>query len=79
MALVRCSSCGVKSPGKGRYKRTYVRSVQPLGHPNSALVCGSPSFTSTGLIWLEQSELDAYNEGQRVFDMATNTAKVRAE
>jgi hypothetical protein len=79
MVLVRCSICGVKPPGRSGYKRNYVRSVEPLGHPNSALVCGVPSCSGAGLIWLEPSELDAYNQGQRVFDMATNTAKVRAQ
>lgn len=79
MTLVRCSVCGVKPAGRGGYKRTYVTSVQPLGHPNSALVCGTPTCSGPGLIWLEQAELNAYNKGQRVFEMATNTAKVRAQ
>jgi len=79
MALVRCKSSGVKPLGRGGYKRSYVRSVQPLGYPNSGLVCGTPSCSSPGLIWLEQNELDAYNSGQRIFEMATNTAKVRAQ
>lgn len=55
MALIRCSVCGVKPPGRSGYKRAYVRNAQPLGHPKSALVCGSPSCSGAGLIWLEQS------------------------
>ena len=79
MALVRCEICGVKPPGRGGYKRAYVRNVQPLGHPKSALVCGTPSCSRAGLIWLEQSEVDAYNKGERVFGLQTNTTKVRAQ
>lgn len=79
MALVRCAVCGVKPPGRGGYKRAYVRNVQPLGHPKSALVCGTPSCSGAGLIWLEKEEADAYNKGERIFGLATNTTKVRAQ
>ncbi len=56
VALVRRSSCGIKPPGRGGYKRTYVRSVLPVGHPNSGVICGSPSCNRPGLIWLEKDE-----------------------
>lgn len=79
MALVHCSTCGVKPPGHSGYKRVYIRSVPPLGHPKSALVCGSPSCSKPGLIWLEQTESDAYDKGERIFGLQTNTTKLRAE
>jgi hypothetical protein len=79
MALVRCNSCGIKPPGRGGHKRAYVRSVQPLGHPKSTLICGSPSCSETGLFWLEKGEADAYDKGERIFGLATNTTKVRAQ
>lgn len=79
MALIRWSNCGVKPPGRGGYKRNYVRSVQPLGHPTRALICGTRSCTGVGLIWLEKAESDAYNKGERIFALQTDTPKVRAQ
>jgi len=63
VALVRCERCRVKPPGRGKYKRTYVRHVQPVGHPNSGLVCGTPTCDEPGLIWLEEGEAQAYASG----------------
>ena len=79
MALVRCVRCGVKPPGSGQYKRAYVRNVQAVGHPNSGLVCGTPTCEEPGLIWLEEDEARAYTSGRRVFSLQTNTTKVRAQ
>jgi hypothetical protein len=77
--LVRCVQCGVKPAGRGQYKRSYVRHVQPVGHPDSALICGTPSCEDRGVIWLEEGEARAYNAGQRIFGLQTNTTKVRAQ
>jgi hypothetical protein len=79
MALVRCERCGVKPPGRGQYKRRYVRHVQPVGHPTSGVVCGTPTCEEPGLIWLEEDESSAYTSGRRVFSPQTNTTKLRAQ
>lgn len=79
MALVRCEICGVKPPGHRGYKRSYVRNVKPVGYPNTALVCGTPTCDRPGLIWLEQPEATEYDRGVRVFALQTNTTKVRAQ
>ncbi len=79
MALVRCEKCGVKLPGRGHYKRTYVQHVLPVGHPNSAVVCGKPACLQPGVIWLEEPEAKAYAKGQQIFYLQTNTTKVRAQ
>jgi hypothetical protein len=79
MALVRCERCGVKPPGRGQYKRRYVGHVAPVGHPDSGLICGTPTCDQPGLIWLEGGEIQAYNGGRRVFSLQTNTTKVRAQ
>lgn len=76
MAIVRCASCGI---GGGRYKRNYVRSVQPINHPDSGVICGTPSCTQHGLIWLESDEAQAYDAGERIFRLQTNTIKVMAQ
>ncbi len=78
MALVRCEPCGVRPAGRGRYTRTYVRNVRPVGYPDTAVICGSPSCSRPGLIWLEAAEARAYRQGERTFHLQTNTTKVQA-
>jgi hypothetical protein len=58
--------------------RTYVGSVQPVGYPSTALICGSTSCDAPALIWLEADEKAAYDRGERVFKSFTDTMKVRA-
>lgn len=80
MALVRCEICGVKPVGQHGYKRTYSRHVEPLGYPETAVVCGVPSCSRPGLIWLEPTEAKEYEEKRkRVFGLQTNTTKIRAK
>lgn len=75
MAVIRCEN----HPPKGR-TRNYVRSVEPVGHPDSALVCGSKNCDASGLIWLEDHEAEAYDQGQRIFDAFVSSAmKMRAK
>jgi hypothetical protein len=75
MALVRCATCGVKPAASDRY----ARHVPPFGGEKTALVCGTPSCERPGLIWLEAHEAGAYDHGQRIFRLNTNTTKVRAQ
>ncbi len=57
----------------------YARHVSPVGGENTAVVCGTPSCERPGLIWLEADEARAYDDGQRIFRLNTNTTKVRAQ
>lgn len=79
MALVRCETCGVKPRGHGKYTRNYVTHVFPVGHPLSAIICGKSTCMNPGLIWIEEKELKAYNNGQRIFSLQTATTKVCAQ
>jgi len=57
-----------------------VRSVEPVGHPKSALVCGGKSRGAPGPIWLEPQDAVAYDSGQRVFEAFVSSAmKMRAQ
>lgn len=62
MASVRCQ---LHRPASS--SRKYVKSVEPVGYPSTALFCGLKRCTSPGLIWLERDELRAYADGQRRF------------
>jgi len=76
MAIARCEKCGrptkhVKPPGYSE------KSYFPVGHPQSAVVCGRPDCDNPALIWLKLDEERNYQSGLRVFGMETHTVKIR--
>jgi hypothetical protein len=74
MAIMRCRD---HSP-RGR-TREYVASVEPVGYPETALVCGSASCNAPAFIMLEADEKAAYDGGQRIFRAFSGSMmKVRA-
>lgn len=73
MAIMRCKDHEPK-----RVKRDYTAVVEPLGYPETALVCGSMHCENPALIWLERHEKDAFDQGGRVFHAFTASMKVRA-
>jgi hypothetical protein len=73
MAIMRCDA----HEPKGR-TRTYAGHVDPVGFPDTALVCGATGCTAPALIWLETEEKFAYDRGERVFNAFTDSMKVRA-
>jgi hypothetical protein len=75
MALVRCEKHGRPN---GR-TRNYVGNVKPIGFPDTAAVRGLHKCENPGLIWLEQHELEAYRQGQRVFYGESSVMKARAD
>jgi len=74
MAIVRCST----HPPIGR-TRSYVASVEPIGYPDTAMVCGSKPCCEPGLAWLEEDERAAYDRGERIFQAFTATMKIRVK
>jgi hypothetical protein len=85
MAIARCEKCG-KPTVKARLLRGNVKppgyssqSYRPAGHPSSGVVCGKPGCENDALIWLKADEVEAYQRGQRVFEIHTQTAKVRLQ
>lgn len=74
MAIMRCQQHAPKAR-----TREYVASVEPVGYPATALVCGSKGCEEPALIWLERHEKDGYDSGQRVFEAFVGSMmKVRA-
>ena len=76
MAIARCEKCGrptvnVKPPGYSD------KPFLPVGHPNSGLVSGKPGCEGPGLIWLKKDEERRYQNGERIFGIHTQTAKIR--
>lgn len=74
MALVRCNQHGKP---KGR-TLTYVRSLKPVGWPETAAICGLQGCERAGVIWLTDVESQDYERGQRVFGFNNASMKVMA-
>ena len=66
--LVRC----VKHPSKA-----YLRSVEPIGYPDTAAICGR--CDNPGKILLNELEWKAYQAGQTVFSFNNNVMRVQAK
>ncbi len=76
MAIARCEPCGKPRANK---PPPYVAAHHPAGHPNSGVICGTKGCTNAAVIWLKEDEEQQYTAGERVFDIRTNSAKVRVE
>ena len=74
MAVIRCAA----HQPNGR-TRSYVFTAEPVGYPDTALVCGLKQCKTAGLAWLEAHEHDAYNRGERIFEAFTATMKMRVK
>ena len=66
MAVARC----ISHPPRGR-TRSYSASVEPIGYPETAMVCGVTECSEPGMIWLEEVEKAAYDRGERIFQAFT--------
>ena len=76
MALVRCKQCGKLLKGA---KRTYVESVEPVGYPDTAVICGIKRCTNPGLVWLEAHELERYKDGEKIFEPPSASVKFKVK
>jgi len=76
MAIARCENHRPKHAKPPAYA---VNPYAPPHHPDSGVVCGRKGCEAAALIWLKTDEAAAYVAGQRVFDIKTNSAKVRVQ
>jgi len=76
MAIARCEERGRPQATK---PPEYTAAHDPQGHPNSGVVCGTKGCENPAKIWLKSDEEAEYVQGVRVFDIRTNSAKVRVE
>lgn len=73
MSIARCQECGKP---KGR-THNYVKKAEPLGYPNTAIVCGSKGCENSAYVWLSEEEAKEFENGQRVFPFPTFAVKVK--
>ena len=71
--MARCAVCG-PAVGKRVY---YVLACEPLGYPESAVICGVAGCENPALIWLSAWEAEEYRKGRRVFSLSGRLPKVR--
>lgn len=74
MAISRCHNCG--KPTKN-VKEEYKASVHPIGYPDTAAICGSNHCYCPGLVWLTAGELAEYRKGRRIFELKTNSVRIK--
>lgn len=77
MALARCEDCGRPEPPA--FKEKYCFVVDPLGYPNTALVCGRKGCSNPAHVWMDAVDAMTYQNGQRVIDLPTDAAKVKVQ
>lgn len=75
MALGRCLTSHAWPKGK---KTDYIGYVQPVGYPDSALICGIPECNRPAVIWLDVNEEESYKEGNRIFRGPSHFTKMKA-
>ncbi len=74
MALVRCQQHGHP---KGRTADYVDVPAEPVGHPDSGVICGLKDCDNPGLVWLTREEYAAYQDGERIFGLATYAVKIK--
>ena len=73
MAIARCQKCGKP---EGRTNK-YIKSVHPIGYPDTSSICGAKGCDNSALIWLNEIETKSYEEGHNIFDLPTKAIKVK--
>lgn len=74
MAIVRCVK---HKPLKG--KHVYVMSMEPVGYPDTAAICGRKGCEEPGPVWLTEDERLAYVNDQRIFGINTNATDIKVK
>jgi hypothetical protein len=73
MVLARCEKCG-RPIGR---MREYIKQVEPLNYPSTAVICGRAGCNEPGKIWLEAHEWRLYGKGIRIFSVPSASVKIK--
>ena len=72
MAIARCE----KHKPIGR-KHEYRAYALPVGYPQTAAICGHRGCDEPARVWLTDEDRQSYAQGIRIFDIRTDSAKLR--
>ena len=75
MVLCRCEKLHSWPKGK---KKDYIAFVEPVGYPNTSIICGLTGCHNPAVIWIEEEDVHEYNKGRRIFTVPTLSVKVKA-
>ena len=76
MILCRCLESHAWPEGR---LKEYIAYVKPVGYSNTSSICGTGHCDNPSVIWLEDSDVKAYQNGQRIFLGPSYFVKVRAD
>ncbi len=66
--LVRCNT---------HHSPYYIHHAKPIGYPNTAAICGR--CDQPGMLFLNETEWEAYQNGKTIFSFNSNVMQVQAE
>ena len=72
MAIARCERhrpTGIK--------RHYTAFASPLGFPDTAIICARDDCEGAAQLWLTERERREHQHGRRIFNIRTDSARVR--
>ena len=72
MAIARCD----KHTPEG-VKYDYAAYALPMGYPDTAAICGRVGCEEPARVWLTKDDHAAFKRGIRIFNIRTNSAKLR--
>ena len=75
--IVRCENHAALMQVQRHYTRGYT--VNPVGYPHTAAICGRRGCKDPGRVLLLDHEWDKYQRGERIFAGRNNVTKVRVE
>ena len=74
MAIVRCD---IHPLDMSRCTNNYVIIVEPIGYPETAVICGRPGCEKPGRVWLTDKEINQFAEGKRIFSISNHATKIK--
>ncbi len=82
MAICRCA----EHAPLNQNKHTYTHLIEPIGYPKTAAICGhiiddksDIRCEEIGMVYLTSFELHNFQQGHRVFTLATSTIRVKVK
>jgi hypothetical protein len=75
--IVRCEN----HAALGQVQRHYphAHSVNPVGYPHTAAICGRVGCKDPGRVLLQDHEWERYKRGERIFAGRNDLTKIRVE
>jgi hypothetical protein len=77
--IVRCENHAAWVQKYDTRGYAYAHSVNPVGYPDTAAICGRVGCENPGRVLLQDHEWESYQLGERIFAGRYDFTKVRVE